>query len=51
MAHLNIPPGPLVGKILNQLFEEVVDNKKANNQKSLLKRAEEISRKLTSQIV
>ena len=43
---LNIRPGPLVGKILNQLLEEVVENKITNKKNYLLKRIKTISKKL-----
>jgi len=43
---LNIHPGPLVGRILNQLFEEVVEDKKKNERKYLLKRIKQISKSL-----
>lgn len=46
MKSLGIRPGPLVGKVLNQLFEEVVENKKKNEKKYLLKRIKEIGKKL-----
>ena len=38
----NISPGPLVGRILNQLFEEVVEGQLTNERKSLLARLKEI---------
>jgi len=43
---LNIHPGPLVGRILNQLFKEVVEDKKKNERKYLLKRIKQISKSL-----
>jgi len=43
---LNISPGPLVGKVLNQLFEEVVENKTKNERKYLLSRIKEIGKDL-----
>lgn len=46
MRTLNIHPGPLVGRILNQLFEEVVEDKKKNERKYLLKRIKQISKSL-----
>lgn len=46
MQILNIGPGPLVGKILNQLFEKVVEDIKKNNREYLLKRIREISKTL-----
>ncbi len=38
MEILNIPSGPKVGEILNQIFKEVEDQKLANTRASLLKR-------------
>ncbi|MHA1544260.1 MAG: CCA tRNA nucleotidyltransferase, partial [Alphaproteobacteria bacterium] len=38
MKILGLHPGPVVGKILNQLFEEVVEDRKKNERKYLLKR-------------
>ena len=46
MKILNISPGPLVGKVLNQLFEEVVEDKNKNKQKYLLSRIKEIGKSL-----
>jgi len=46
MKILNISPGPLVGKILNQLFEEVVEDKTKNERKYLLSRIKQIGRSL-----
>ena len=43
---LGIRPGPMVGKILNQLFEEVVENKGRNKHNYLLKRIKIIGKKL-----
>jgi hypothetical protein len=39
MTALDIKPGPILGKILNQLFEEVMEDKTANEREELLKRA------------
>lgn len=44
MNVLGIPPGPKVGKVLNQLFEEVLEDRKKNNRKHLLKRLKEIAK-------
>jgi tRNA nucleotidyltransferase (CCA-adding enzyme) len=44
MEHLKIPPGPLVGKILNQLFEEVMEDSSKNDRDYLLERAKELNR-------
>jgi len=46
MKTLKIHPGPLVGRLLNQLFEEVVDKKLKNEKEALLKRLKQIARKL-----
>jgi len=46
MKALGIRPGPRVGRILNQLFEEVVEDKKKNEKKYLLKRIKVIGKKL-----
>lgn len=43
---LSISPGPIVGKILNQLFQEVAKDKKRNEKKHLLKRIREIGKTL-----
>jgi len=45
MKTLGIRPGPKVGQILNQLFEEVVEDKKRNKRDYLLKRIKEIGKK------
>lgn len=42
MKMLKIQPGPMVGKILNQLFEEVTENLERNERSYLLKRIREI---------
>lgn len=44
MEILNITPGPMVGKVLNQLFEEVVEGKIKNQRDSLLKRIKEVDK-------
>lgn len=46
MKIVGIEPGPLVGKILLQLFEEVVENKIANKKEPLLTRLDEIQNDL-----
>jgi len=46
MKVLNLSPGPLVGRVLNQLLEEVVEDKKKNERKHLLKRTKELGKKL-----
>lgn len=45
MKALNIPPGPLVGKILDRLFEEVEEDKEKNNKPYLLGRIKQIPAK------
>ena len=37
MKKLNLKPGPEVGKILNDLFDKVVEKKVENEKESLLK--------------
>ncbi len=46
MKALKIHPGPLVGRLLSQLFEEVVDKKLKNEKTALLKRLKQIIKKL-----
>lgn len=46
MKVLRIKPGPQVGKILNQLFEEILDNPALNKRNHLLKRIKELGKKL-----
>jgi len=46
MKILKIHPGPLIGKLLNQLFEEVVDKKIKNEKEVLLKRLKQITKDL-----
>ena len=38
MAALDLPPGPRVGKILDQLLEEVLENPSLNRRERLLER-------------
>jgi len=42
MDQLNIKPGPKIGEILNQLFEEVTDDKIENEKETLLERARKL---------
>ncbi len=42
MEHLNLKPGPVIGKILNELLERVLDNPELNNQETLLQMAHEL---------
>jgi len=46
MKELKINPGPLIGRFLNQLFEEVVEKKIKNEKEVLLKRLKEIAKLL-----
>ena len=46
MKTLSIEPGPLVGKILNQLFEEVEEDKHKNKRDYLLKKMKAIKNSL-----
>lgn len=46
MKILNLNSGPLIGKVLNQLFEEVVEDKDKNNKEYLLKRIKAIGKTL-----
>ncbi len=43
MAELSLPAGRKIGELLNQLFEEVVEDASKNNREYLLKRLTEIS--------
>jgi tRNA nucleotidyltransferase (CCA-adding enzyme) len=38
METLNIPPGPKIGEILNELFQEVLDDSDKNNREYLIER-------------
>ncbi|MBI3956073.1 HD domain-containing protein [Candidatus Gottesmanbacteria bacterium] len=42
MAELGVKPGPVIGKILDQLFEEVEEGKLPNEREALLKRMREL---------
>ena len=42
MKYLKLKPGPIVGKILNELLEKVLDNPKLNTRKSLLSIAKSV---------
>jgi hypothetical protein len=48
MNTLNIPPGPLVGKILKEIFAKVEENKKLNTREKLLKLIKPTYEKLTN---
>ena len=39
MSELKLKPGPEIGKVLNFLFEKVMENPELNNKKQLLKEA------------
>ena len=45
---LRIKPGPIIGKILNQIFEEVDEDLAKNNKEFLTKRVEEIYKNIFS---
>jgi len=42
METLNVPPGPIVGKILNQLFEEIMEDPSKNEREMLIGRIIEL---------
>ncbi len=44
MREFNLQPGPQVGKILNTLFEETVDDPSKNNREYLLQRLKELKK-------
>lgn len=46
MKELGIKPGPIVGKILEKLFEEVDENLSRNNKDYLLKRVKKLGKEL-----
>lgn len=46
MKTLQLHPGPVIGKILNQLFEEVAEDKTKNKRDYLLKRMKTIAKSL-----
>lgn len=46
MKILNLSPGPLVGRVLDQLFEEVVEDGTKNKREYLLKRIKTLGKKL-----
>lgn len=43
---LKVKPGPIIGQVLNKLFEEVIDDTSKNNRKYLLKKIREEGKKL-----
>ena len=45
MEVLKVKPGPIVGKILNELFEEVLEDTSKNNRDYLLSKVAELSKK------
>ena len=44
MKELNLKPGPKVGNILTQLFEEVLEESSKNDRKCLLSRIKELGK-------
>jgi tRNA nucleotidyltransferase (CCA-adding enzyme) len=48
MDELEIAPGPIIGTILNQLFEEVMEETHKNTREYLLKRMREIFEEITA---
>lgn len=46
MKELNIKPGPIVGEILNTIFEEVDEDLSKNNKDFLVKKIKELGKKL-----
>jgi putative nucleotidyltransferase with HDIG domain len=50
MTLLVLKPGPIIGKILNQLFEEVMEDKLENSKESLELRARELHSQIDSSI-
>src|SRR5207253_9283403 len=45
MTALGIPPGPLVGRVLNELFERVTDDPTLNTRERLLELTREVGRR------
>ena len=50
MAALDATPGPLVGRVLDRLLEEVLDDPARNERAALLARAREIAREVAREI-
>ena len=48
MKLLDVPPGPIVGQVMNQLLEEVLDDPQRNTKAYLSKRTEELGKELTA---
>ncbi|MFH0974886.1 MAG: CCA tRNA nucleotidyltransferase [Spirochaetota bacterium] len=46
MSEFNVEPGPIIGKILNELLEIVLDDPEANKKETLLSKAREIYKSL-----
>ena len=42
MEVLKVTPGPIIGKVLKELFKEVLEDTSKNNREYLLKRIEEL---------
>jgi len=47
LAQLGIPRGPLMGRILKELFETVLDDPGQNTKETLLRIAQRLHEKLT----
>jgi tRNA nucleotidyltransferase (CCA-adding enzyme) len=47
MTEFNVTPGPVIGKILNELLEIVLDDPETNNRETLLAKAREIYKNIT----
>jgi tRNA nucleotidyltransferase (CCA-adding enzyme) len=48
MESFNLPPSPLVGRILNHLLEVVLDEPELNDKEHLLKEAEHFLKNLSA---
>ncbi|RJQ27791.1 HD domain-containing protein [Candidatus Parcubacteria bacterium] len=46
MKELDVKPGPIIGKILNKLFEEVDEDLSRNNREYLMKRIKELGQEM-----
>jgi len=44
MEVLNVSPGPVIGKVLKELFEEVLEDTSKNNKEYLLSRIKEVAK-------
>jgi poly(A) polymerase/tRNA nucleotidyltransferase (CCA-adding enzyme) len=45
MEVLGVKPGPIIGKVLKELFEEVLEDTSKNDRECLLSRIKEVSKK------